>query len=157
VSLRSGLHFLDAACQSEPELRAEIEQLLAEDAIAGGFLDRLLLAGGAEPLSVGMLLGPYEVLGSIGVGGMGEVYRASDTRPGRTVAIKLLPRHLSDDPNVRARLKQEARAIAGLNHPNICTLYDVAFHNENPFLVIRVQISCLSNFRTLRMLNIAQP
>ena len=70
-------------------------------------------------------LGPYEVLSSIGAGGMGEVYRARDTRLDRTVAIKILPTHLSFSPQARERFEREAKAISSLSHPHICPLYDV--------------------------------
>ena len=76
-------------------------------------------------LSAGTHLGPYEILASIGAGGMGEVYKARDTRLERIVAIKVLPAHLSDRPELRERFEREARAIAALNHPHICTLYDI--------------------------------
>jgi eukaryotic-like serine/threonine-protein kinase len=77
------------------------------------------------PLSVGARLGPYEVLAAIGAGGMGEVYRARDTRLDRSVAIKVLPPEFSTDPDRRARSDREAKTIAGLSHPYICTLHDV--------------------------------
>ena len=73
----------------------------------------------------GVRLGPYEVVGALGAGGMGEVYRATDTRLDRTVAIKVLPAHLSADAALRERFEREARAVGGLSHPNICTLHDV--------------------------------
>jgi serine/threonine-protein kinase len=73
----------------------------------------------------GVRLGPYEILSPIGAGGMGEVYRARDTRLGRDVAIKILPNAMSDDPKLRARFEREAKAISALNHPNICALYDI--------------------------------
>src|SRR5512134_2854468 len=79
-------------------------------------------------LAAGTRLGPYEVLGLIGAGGMGEVYQARDTRLGRTVAIKVLPALLSADAERRARFEREAKTIAGLNHPHICTLHDVGEH-----------------------------
>jgi serine/threonine protein kinase len=77
------------------------------------------------PLAAGTRLGPYEVLGLIGAGGMGEVYQARDTRLDRSVAIKILPTELSADHDRRARFEREARAIASLAHPHICTLYDI--------------------------------
>ncbi len=77
------------------------------------------------PLSVGDKLGPYEVLSPIGAGGMGEVYRARDTRLGRDVALKILPPDMASDPSRRQRFELEARAVAALNHPNIVALYDV--------------------------------
>jgi Tol biopolymer transport system component len=81
-------------------------------------------------------LGPYEVLAPIGAGGMGEVYRAKDTRLDRSVAVKILPSHLSDNPDARQRFDREARAISSLNHPNICTLHDVGHQDGVDFLVM---------------------
>ncbi|MBI4902641.1 MAG: protein kinase [Acidobacteria bacterium] len=77
------------------------------------------------PLSAGDKLGPYVVTAPIGAGGMGEVYKARDTRLDRTVAIKVLPEHIAKRADLRARFEREARAVASLNHPNICTLYDI--------------------------------
>lgn len=77
-------------------------------------------------LSPGIRLGPYEIVAPIGAGGMGEVYRATDTRLSRDVAIKVLPSAFSRDEQLRARFEREARAISSLNHPNICMLFDVA-------------------------------
>jgi eukaryotic-like serine/threonine-protein kinase len=76
-------------------------------------------------LHVGSRLGPYEILAPIGAGGMGEVYKARDTRLDRTVAIKVLPAHVSSNPDLRARFEREARALSGFQHPHICSLYDV--------------------------------
>jgi serine/threonine protein kinase len=87
------------------------------------------------PFASGTQLGPYEILSSIGAGGMGEVYKARDTGLNRTVAIKVLPEHISNQPEARARFKREAETIAALNHPHICTLYDVGRH-ETEFLVM---------------------
>src|ERR1700694_5585142 len=84
----------------------------------------------------GKRLGPYEILSSIGAGGMGEVYRAKDTRLGRIVAIKVLPPHLADSCELRARFEREARTIASLNHPHICTLYDVGHQDGTNYLVM---------------------
>jgi serine/threonine protein kinase len=89
-------------------------------------------------LAAGARLGPYQVLGSIGAGGMGEVYKARDTRLDRTVAIKVLLDHVSGDPDRRARFEREARSIAGLTHPNICTLHDVGEHAGSMFLVMEL-------------------
>ena len=72
-------------------------------------------------LASGTKLGPYEIQAPLGAGGMGEVYRARDTRLGRDVAIKVLPSHLSSDPDLRQRMEREARSISSLNHPHICT------------------------------------
>ena len=87
------------------------------------------------PLAAGNRLGPYEIVVQLGAGGMGEVYRARDTRLGRAVAVKVLPPHRSD-PAARERFEREARAIAALNHPNICQLYDVGTQDGVDFLVL---------------------
>jgi len=87
-------------------------------------------------LAAGTKLGPYEVQSPLGAGGMGEVYRALDTRLDRTVAIKILPSHLAENSEARQRFEREARAISSLNHPNICTLYDVGHQDGVHFLVM---------------------
>jgi serine/threonine protein kinase len=84
-------------------------------------------------LSAGTRLGAYEILSALGAGGMGEVYRARDTRLGRTVAIKILP---SVDPELKSRFAREAKAIAALTHPHICTLYDVGQQDGTDYLVM---------------------
>jgi eukaryotic-like serine/threonine-protein kinase len=89
-------------------------------------------------LAPGTRLGPYEITGSLGAGGMGEVYRARDTRLDRTVAIKVLPEVLAADPAFRARFDREARAISALNHPHICTLHDVGVEGRTSFLVMEL-------------------
>jgi serine/threonine protein kinase/Tol biopolymer transport system component len=87
-------------------------------------------------LASGTRLGPYEILAPAGAGGMGEVYKAKDTRLDRLVAIKILPAHLSDDPERRQRFEREARAISALNHPSICMLHDVGHQDGVDFLVM---------------------
>jgi Tol biopolymer transport system component len=89
-------------------------------------------------LTPGTRLGPYEILAPLGAGGMGEVYRARDTRLGRDVAVKVLPQHLSENAEVRARFEREARTVSSLNHPNICTLFDVGREGETDFLVMEL-------------------
>ena len=84
----------------------------------------------------GTRLGPYEIQSAIGAGGMGEVYKARDTRLDRTVAIKVIPSDVSADPERRARFEREAKTVAGLNHPHICTLHDVGDHDGTMFLVM---------------------
>src|SRR5438874_2444851 len=86
-------------------------------------------------LSPGTKLGPYEILAPLGAGGMGEVYRARDTRLGRDVAIKILPESFSDGGDRLRRFEQEAQAVAALNHPNILAVFDVGQDRESPFLV----------------------
>src|SRR5215469_11202741 len=88
------------------------------------------------PLSCGAKLGPYEIQSPLGAGGMGEVYRARDTRLDRTVAIKVLPAHLSSNPEAKHRFEREARSISSLNHPNICTLFDVGHQDGIDYLVM---------------------
>ena len=87
-------------------------------------------------LSPGTKLGPYEILAPLGAGGMGEVYRAKDTRLGRDVAIKVLPSNVSSDEEKRERFEREARTISSLNHPNICALYDVGNQDGVEYLVL---------------------
>lgn len=132
---RSG--FVGQACQTDPSLRLEVESLLTPGpGMAEDFLksappdqDRILLTGG-------MRLGSYEIAKLIGVGGMGEVYRAYDPRLGRYVAIKVLPRAVATDPDCLRRFEQEARAAAALNHPNIVAIYDIGTSDQTiPYVV----------------------
>jgi serine/threonine protein kinase len=88
------------------------------------------------PLAAGTRFGPYEILAPIGAGGMGEVYRSRDTRLDRIVAIKVLPEHLSINPQSRERFEREAKAISGLSHPHICPLYDVGQQDGVDYLVM---------------------
>src|SRR5215469_7977390 len=87
-------------------------------------------------LASGTKLGPYEIQSLLGAGGMGEVYRARDTRLDRSVAIKVLASHLSSSPELKQRMEREARAISSLNHPNICHLYDLGSQNSTDYLVM---------------------
>jgi len=89
-------------------------------------------------LTAGTKLGPYEITSALGAGGMGEVYRARDTRLGRDVAVKVLPAHLSSNADLKARFEREAKAISSLNHPNICHLYDVGSQAGTDFLVMEL-------------------
>jgi serine/threonine protein kinase/Tol biopolymer transport system component len=88
------------------------------------------------PLAPGTLLGPYEIQELLGAGGMGEVYRARDTRLDRTVAVKVLLSHAAERPDARQRFEREARVISSLNHPHICSLYDVGIEDGKPYLVM---------------------
>jgi Tol biopolymer transport system component len=90
------------------------------------------------PLSPGEKLGPYEILAAIGAGGFGEVYKARDTRLDRTVAVKVLPERIAQRDDLRARFEREARAVASLNHPNICTLHDIGRHEEQSYMVMEL-------------------
>jgi serine/threonine protein kinase/Tol biopolymer transport system component len=87
---------------------------------------------------LGTRLGPYEILAAIGAGGMGEVYKARDTRLDRTVAIKILSASLAADPERKERFEREARAVSALNHPNICTLYDIGHQDDGDYLVMEL-------------------
>ena len=87
-------------------------------------------------LQPGTMLGPHEILSLLGVGGMGEVYKGRDTRLDRLVAIKTLPAHLADRPEVRERFEREAKTIANLKHPNICVLYDIGHQDGGDYLVM---------------------
>ena len=89
-------------------------------------------------LSANQKLGPYEIVAPVGEGGMGEVYRARDTRLNRSVAIKVLPQGIADDPGRMARFEQEARSIAALNHPNILAIYDVGVQDGTSYLVMEL-------------------
>jgi len=115
--------FLNEACGLDAELRREVESLLAQNGSADGPMQRqaisLLAEAVVAQVSVGDLLGPYKIESLLGAGGMGQVYKARDTRLGRTVAIKIAGQQFNN------RFEREARAIASLNHSNICTLYDV--------------------------------
>ena len=87
-------------------------------------------------INPGANLGPYEIIASAGAGGMGEVYKARDKRLDRTVAIKVLPKAVESNPDLKMRFDREARAISSLNHPHICTLYDVGHENGMDYLVM---------------------
>src|SRR6266567_957427 len=87
-------------------------------------------------IAAGSKLGPYEILALLGAGGMGEVYKARDTRLERTVAVKVLPEHLSSSPEVRQRFEREAKTISALSHPHICALYDVGNQDGTEYLVM---------------------
>jgi serine/threonine-protein kinase len=139
--------YVDRICGRDAALRAEVDSLLAAYLQADQFLeepaasaDALAAAGivalPLPALEAGRTLGPYELVGSIGAGGMGEVYRARDVRLDRTVAIKVLGQSASRDADARARFEREARTISSLNHPNICALYDVGRHEQIDFLVM---------------------
>src|SRR5215469_10960682 len=87
-------------------------------------------------LTSGAKVGPYEIIAPLGAGGMGEVYRARDTRLERTVAIKILPSHLSSDPGHKQRFEREAKTISSLNHPHICVLHDIGQQDGTDYLVM---------------------
>ncbi len=135
--------FLAEACQGDVELHREVEALLAQDE-GGQILDgpaaELLTEpasqSNARSLSAGDKLGPYEIVAFVGAGGMGEVYKAQDTRLHRSVALKVLPTDVSLDPTRRQRFEREGRAISSLNHPYICSLYDIGSQDGVDYLVM---------------------
>jgi eukaryotic-like serine/threonine-protein kinase len=127
--------YLVEACMDDPTLRPDVDVLLAHQE-AGSF-GEVPVDGGAMPrLDRGTRLGRYRIDAWVGAGGMGEVYRATDTRLGRTVAIKVLPAQLRASPDLQARFDREAHIISQLTHPHVCTLYDVGHENEIDFLVM---------------------
>ncbi len=125
--------FLDRACSSDPSLRHEVDTLIASsDDVRSSFLQSSTLR---VTLTSGTKLGDYEVKSMLGSGGMGEVYRARDSRLGRDVAIKVLPSFLSSDSDRLRRFEQEARAAAALNHPNILAVFQMGKYEGTPYLV----------------------
>jgi Tol biopolymer transport system component len=134
--------FLDQACAGDDALRREVELLIAADQQAGSLIELpayqlaspLIAEDGLRSL-IGESIGHYQIISLLGRGGMGEVYRARDTRLGREVAIKVLPREYSADADRLRRFEQEARAAGMLNHPNILTIYEIGTHGGAPYLV----------------------
>jgi len=135
--------FLSGACADDSALRREVESLLAQP--PGGMIDApvgVLVAELMTPatprLAPGSSVGPYRIEKLLDVGGMGEVYRARDTTLGRDVAIKILPRHFTADPDRLARFTREARVLAALNHPNIGAIYGLEAANDIRALVLEL-------------------
>jgi Tol biopolymer transport system component len=136
--------FLVAACGDDHDLRREVDALLAREQSAEGFLGSPLGAVAANVLNdrtallVGRRVGVYEIVSPLGAGGMGEVYRARDTRLGREVAIKIVPRAFKDDPDRLARFEREARLLASLNHPHIGAIYGLEEADDVTALVMEL-------------------
>ncbi len=119
--------------QSDTLIRSEVEQLLAKEGLAL----HIPADDETETLDIAAKhLGPYNLEQLLGAGGMGEVYKARDTRLGRTVAIKVLPKKLASDPGLKRRFLREARAVSALNHANIAALFDISSHDGMDFLVM---------------------
>jgi serine/threonine-protein kinase len=141
--------FLAQACQGDDELRREVESLLAQEKPAERFLESPALevaaatlakmpGGDSGPSLVGREMGCYQILSLLGVGGMGEVYEARDTRLGRNVAIKVLPAVFVKDPDRLSRFQHEARMLAALNHPNIATIHGFEQSDGTHYLVMEL-------------------
>jgi serine/threonine protein kinase len=131
--------FLDAACRHDPTLRPDIEGMLAAHQDAGSFGDKPLQAPApAERLQPGALINTFRIEALIGTGGMGEVYRATDTKLGRSVALKVLPESVARDATRLTRLAREARALAALNHPNIAAIYGIEEAGDVRALVLEL-------------------
>jgi serine/threonine protein kinase len=138
--------YLDLRCATDPSLRKDVDEMLSverkldPDFLESPATEQVVLAAtssvGNTKLAPGTRLGHYEIQVLLGEGGMGEVYRGRDTRLNRTLAIKVIPRALSSDPARQQRFEREARAISALQHPNICTLYDVGHQDGNHYLVM---------------------
>ena len=132
--------YVAKSCDEDASVRQQVELLLdsherAQSASPPSSAQSLNATGISTSLE-GNRVGPYLVGARVGAGGMGEVYKARDTRLNRTVAIKVLPAHMANDSQARERFEQEARAVAGLNHPHICTLYDIGNQDGVDFLVM---------------------
>jgi serine/threonine-protein kinase len=131
--------FLASACVADPELRTEVESLLAAHEQPGKFIDTPPVKAAVEALAganadTGRMIGHYRISHLIGKGGMGEVYLAWDTKLDRSVALKLLPAHFTSDADRVLRFMQEARAASALNHPNIITIYEIGEETGTHFI-----------------------
>lgn len=134
--------FLSEACGNEGSLRQEVESLLAAHEKEGSFIDSPAYQVAAEMLSAdqelkaGQIVGHYEILSTLGKGGMGEVYLAHDQRLGRRVALKFLPLIFTQNKERLLRFEQEARAASALNHPNILTIHEIGEADEHRFIAM---------------------
>src|SRR5947208_1231266 len=133
--------FLDAACEGDEVLRRKVDALLASRQRAGGFIETSvagiaarIIENGEADLLVGQTIGHYKISKRIGAGGMGEVYLATDLTAGRKAALKLLPMRFTGDAERLKRFQQEARAVVGLNHPNILTVYEIGEDHSTHYI-----------------------
>src|SRR4026209_1404476 len=133
--------FLDTACEGDEVLRRKVEALLASHQRAGSFIEitvagittRIIENEQADSL-VDQTIGHYKISKRIGTGGMGDVYLASDLTAGRKAALKLLPTRFTSDPERLERFEREARAVLGLNHPNILTVYEIGEDHSTHYI-----------------------
>jgi serine/threonine protein kinase len=135
--------WLDGACDGDAELRGQVERLLSNEGRAGSFLERpaiedVTVSETAAGSLLGQKFGPYEITSLLGAGGMGEVYRAHDSKLGRDVAIKTLPYEFAGDPERLARFRREARTLASLNHPNIAAIYGLEESGDVDCLILEL-------------------
>ncbi len=130
--------FLDEACRRDAELRRQVEILISKDEEAGTFLEKPALADMAGSPRIGQTISHYRIVEKLGQGGMGEVYRAHDSKLGRDVAIKTLPSEFAADPERVARFHREARLLASLNHPNIAAIHELEKFDGTQFLVLEL-------------------
>src|SRR5205809_5594494 len=133
--------FLDAACEGDELLRRKVEALLASLQRAGAFIETpvagiatRITENGQADLLIGRTIGHYKISEQIGTGGMGEVYLATDMTAGRKAALKLLPTRFTSDAERLKRFQQEARALVGLNHPNILTVYEIGEDHSTHYI-----------------------
>src|SRR6516165_2602435 len=135
--------WLDGACSGDAELRGQVERLLSNEGRAGSFLERPAIDDVTVTETVagsllGRKFGPYQIASLLGAGGMGEVYRAHDSKLGRDVAIKTLPYEFAGDPERLARFRREARTLASLNHPNIAAIYGLEESGDVDCLILEL-------------------